>query len=209
MINKKSNALYTYWNSIRGQRPAPDRSEIEPNDIRELLGDTFILEIDPFFNSVSFRLSGTRLCNAYGRELKGLGFMTLWDEQDNFSIHKIVRNVYEQNKPHILHAVSVSHYGETADYQFLMLPLQNNGAATSRILGLATCSSQPEWLGVQPVEINILKKAKEIAADEELVVIDEDAPLAPGLSAASRGVSFERPDRKIGHLTVIDGGRAD
>ncbi len=42
---ENSKQLYSYWLNLKGDRKAPDRSEIEPSDIRSLLGDTFILEV--------------------------------------------------------------------------------------------------------------------------------------------------------------------
>ena len=41
-----SLALFHYWNRLRQDRPAPRRTDIEPADIKSLLGDTFILERD-------------------------------------------------------------------------------------------------------------------------------------------------------------------
>lgn len=68
-------ALFQYWNRLRGSRPAPQRSEIEPVDIKSLLADTFILESDARGEAI-FRLAGTRLCATYGRELKGYSFLS-------------------------------------------------------------------------------------------------------------------------------------
>jgi PAS domain len=39
--------LLEYWNERRGRRAAPERDDIEPEAIRGLLADTFILSIDP------------------------------------------------------------------------------------------------------------------------------------------------------------------
>ena len=58
--------LFQYWNRLRGTRPAPRRTEIEPSDIKTLLADTFILEQDSRGLPV-FRLAGTRLCALFGR----------------------------------------------------------------------------------------------------------------------------------------------
>ena len=59
MKDQKTIDLFLYWNRLRDGRPAPRRNEIEPADIRSLLGDTFILEEDARGQAV-FRLAGTR-----------------------------------------------------------------------------------------------------------------------------------------------------
>ena len=70
MKHEKSTSLFQYWNRLRGNRPAPRRTEIEPADIKANLADTFILEQDTRGRPM-FRLAGTRLCATFGRELKG------------------------------------------------------------------------------------------------------------------------------------------
>ena len=40
-----TKTLYTYWNTIRGSRSAPDRRDIDPTRIREALAYTFILTL--------------------------------------------------------------------------------------------------------------------------------------------------------------------
>jgi len=74
--------LYTYWNSLRRGRIAPNRFEIEPMRIGPLLPETFILEAtsDHWFR---FRLAGTRICDNYGMELKGRDFLSLWQRADD------------------------------------------------------------------------------------------------------------------------------
>ena len=78
MKHAASRELYAYWEERRGQRPAPERADIEPGAIRQVLSDTFILELDAA-DSHSFRLAGTRVCALFGRELKGESFVDLWD----------------------------------------------------------------------------------------------------------------------------------
>jgi len=44
MRHPTSQALYAYWNEMRGERIAPQRLEIQPARIGAVLPDTFILE---------------------------------------------------------------------------------------------------------------------------------------------------------------------
>src|SRR6185437_10497068 len=70
MKHSSTRAVFEYWNKRRGMRPAPDRSEIEPSEIRLALGDTFMLAAD-FVDQLRFRLAGTRVCALFCREIKG------------------------------------------------------------------------------------------------------------------------------------------
>jgi hypothetical protein len=79
MKHKSTKAVYAYWNEKRGQRPAPERADIDPTVIRHALGDTIMLSAD-FVDRLRFRLAGTRVCALFGRELKGETFAGLWSE---------------------------------------------------------------------------------------------------------------------------------
>ena len=70
MKHAVSRELFEYWNRVRGSEPAPPRSAIEPSDLRRVLPDTFILEVNDR-EHYDVRLAGTRVCSIYCRELKG------------------------------------------------------------------------------------------------------------------------------------------
>src|SRR5579863_8728603 len=77
MKHAASRELYAYWQERRGEHSAPQRAEIEPGAIRQVLSDTFILALDGGAGH-PFRLAGTRICALFGRELKGGSFIGLW-----------------------------------------------------------------------------------------------------------------------------------
>ena len=70
MKHPASRRLFSYWEELRGKRPAPERAEIEPGAIRQILSEAFIVALDPAAG-YSFRLAGTRVCALFCRELKG------------------------------------------------------------------------------------------------------------------------------------------
>jgi len=200
MRHTHSKSLYSYWNRLRGHRAAPDRKEIEPSDIRELLGETFILEIDRDYGTISFRLAGTRLCNAYGKELKGQGFLSLWQEQDNFEVFNLITNTSQECQPSVISFVGVSQNDQLIECEMLLLPLLNGDDTAARVLGACFQLENPKWYGIEPIIENQLKHARPIEIDTTEVVI----PLAPVLLDGR--VRHKQAGRKVQHLTVIDGG---
>ncbi len=70
MQHPNSIALLTYWDTKRGGRPCPARSDIEPADIARYLPHVLIAEAAED-KAWRFRLAGTALCNLAGQELKG------------------------------------------------------------------------------------------------------------------------------------------
>ena len=200
MRQETSKKLFSYWNRLCGNRPAPERSEIEPSDIRDILGDTFILEVSQRMRTISFRLAGTRLCAAYGRELKGLGSLALWQEDDNFEVAQSISQVYRDQIP-----VLISYTGATDDSRFvefeaILLPLMPAADGNARILGIAAPRKQPFWLGAEPIVSNHLQHIRPIE------VTAETPPLAPHGDYPEIGEDTAAP-RRVAHLTVIEGGR--
>jgi hypothetical protein len=195
MRHAGSQKLYEYWNALRAGRPAPERSEIEPSDIRAILGDTFILEVSMQFRTVSFRLAGTRLCAAHGRELKGLGFLALWSEDDNYEIARAIAKVYRDNAPVLLSYTAVSATDRAVEYEAVILPLAPAADGNARVLGIATPRSTPYWLGADPLVSNQLRNTRPIEAAGSADVMPASLATAPAT-------------RRFGHLTVLDGGRA-
>lgn len=200
MRHKNSKAIFTYWNNLRGNRSAPDRREIEPSDIREILGDTFILEMDKTYRTASFRLAGTRLCNSYGRELKGLGFLAIWDEVDNLGIYNALRTVHEESRPCAISCIAQSEGDRFSEFEFLLLPLQNGDSSAKRILGTASPLSETQWMGADPLIGNRMKSIRYLDV--------ETAGKAPALFASIPESTSQGEDegRQIAHLRVFDGG---
>ncbi|MEM7069461.1 MAG: PAS domain-containing protein [Pseudomonadota bacterium] len=200
MRHENSKYLFNYWDSLRAGRPAPDRREIEPSDIRNVLGDTFILELDEKFKTLSFRLAGTRLCNAHGFELKGYGFLSLWEEADNLNVYRTVRSVFEDASPCVLSYLAVSQNMRFIECEMLLLPLLNGFDHASRVLGIVSMSDKPTWLGTDPIEVNRLKMARVVDLADTTEAIFDTPNLDPRVEIESQNL------KRVGHLTIIDGG---
>ncbi len=200
MRHKTSKKIFTYWNNLRGARTAPERTEIEPSDIRDILDDTFILEVDHLYRTISFRLAGTKLCSSYGRELKSVGYLGLWDEVDNLKIFDAVKQVYEYSKPMVIAHIAETENKQFLEYETLLLPLSNGSSQTVRILGTAAPTKNPSWIGIDPVINNRIKSVRSV----DLENIINGPPLVPKLPITSN--EPQKAPRKVGHLTIFDGG---
>jgi hypothetical protein len=210
MLQDGSIKLFQYWNRLRDGRPAPRRTEVEPADIKSLLGDTFILESDVRGEAV-FRLAGTRLCTVYGRELKGFAFSSLWRDRDRRMIARLVRNVLNEQSVLVVCYDAVSRSGRRVPVELLLLPL-SGGEESRRALGVATPAEKPYWLGADPVIDAVLDSVRVVDPDRELPFLRNrpavDVPaLAPGDLSADPLLDTSGA-RRIRHLVVLPGGRS-
>jgi hypothetical protein len=142
--------LYHYWNAQRGPRTAPERSDIEPGAIRRALADTFILSYDAT-SGHSFRIAGTRLCAAFGRELRGAAFVNLWDQESARTINDLVGAVTRECVGAVAGARGCNADGEVLDFELVLLPLRHETATDARVLGALAPQELPYWFGMNPV----------------------------------------------------------
>jgi hypothetical protein len=211
MNRRGTMTLFQYWNRLRGDRPAPLRTEIEPADIKTLLGDTFILEKDADGRCV-FRLAGTRLCAAFCRELKGAPFPLLWARRDQRMIDRLVHGVLHEGSVVALTLDGVSQRGRVTRFEILLLPL-DSGSDSVRALGVMTPFEQPYWLGVDPLTECRVETLRIVDPDREPQHLPTRPaipvpPIAPGSDRMLREAPSDGPaGRRIRHLVVIEGGR--
>jgi hypothetical protein len=221
MHKASTKTLFDYWNSLRGVRSAPDRRDIDPACIKGALASTFILEHDDA-EDFAFRLAGSHLCSAYGRELKGRSFNQLWHSRDRDAMATLIRAVTDD------HAVAlVTFEGRTpiqtkTSFETILLPIRHNGSTSTRMLGAMTAFETPYWFGVQPImEQRIIglrliwpdeMQPADLAADlganvANDVAFTEAAQAVNGAPAPIAATVFGRTARRYNHLAVIDGGR--
>ena len=199
MKHPTSRMLHAYWERLRGERAAPERAEIEPGEIRHLLADSLILELDMAARSATIRLAGTRVCALYGRELKGEAFARLWGSQAP-DPWRIVEIGACDTLGVVAGLRGTNAAGEEADLELLLLPLRHRGRTQVRALGTLSLEGTPHWIGLRPLmqaettSLRILPSRRAEAAP-------------PARPAVRTGAGYPGPVRR-GHLLVHAGGRA-
>ena len=168
MKHAVTRTLYDYWSRLRGDRTAPARFEIEPGDIRHILGDTFILEAADR-DTYNFRLAGTRLCAAYCRELKGRNMLDLWQGKDREAMACLLAAIVEDGAAAIVGLDATNERGQSMPVETILLPLSHDGPQHTRILGCFAPLEQPYWLGTHPVIHQPIHSLRLIWPDETAV----------------------------------------
>jgi hypothetical protein len=187
--------LFDYWNTRRGARPAPERSEIEPGTIRGVLADTFMLSFDPRAGH-PFRIAGTRVCAAFGRELKGVGFTEIWAAASRDPIRELLATVATETIGVVAGASGRSHEGASLGLELLVLPLAHRGAASARMLGALVPTEVPYWLGSQTLGRLTLGTIRYLGAQTGPYSVPHRTPAVPSEARVRHG------------LMVYDGGHA-
>lgn len=205
MKQRTNIVLYGYWNDVRGDRLAPRRFDIEPSQIASILAETFILECAADHQSYEFRLAGTRICEQFGWEFRGLSFHQLWDAADVEELQRAMTDALPRGGALVLDfVVAAESGGRSANFEAILLPLMHGGTTVSRVLGSIAVAQSEAWLGAVK-----LGKAKLIGSQ---VIWPEGRPHAiadkmreptPLLSDAT-GAKILRFERRS--FRVVDGG---
>ena len=147
-----SQQLFAYWDALRGARGAPERNDVEPGAIRGVLADTFILEFSRK-EQFPFRVVGGRTNALFGRELRGAPFLSLWGEEDQNEIARVIESVADGAQPFLIGARGAPDGAAPLDLELLLLPLRHHGATHARLIGCCAPAASAPWLGLLPVRI--------------------------------------------------------
>lgn len=150
MKHAASRRLYAYWDELRGKRPAPERGEIEPGAIRQILSEAFILALDHAAD-YPFRLAGTRMCALFCCELKDQPFLSLWDESSRSTVRELFGILIEESIGTVAGVSAATAQGEAMDLELLLLPLSAARPSLARAIGILAPLSIPPWIGVTPI----------------------------------------------------------
>ena len=205
MKQRTSMWLYAYWNGLRGGRLAPERFEVQPAEIASLLPETFIAEVNGPEN-YDFRLVGTRICEQFGRELRGENLLDLWEADNREAIETLLQGTVDDGSVSHVEFDACASADRKVRFELLVLPLVHASRRINRLMGCLSAVEQPYWLGTTPLQQLDIVDAKIIWPDSQPHFLpaghknDEPAP-APQARAVVTG------DGRILH--VYDGGRKD
>lgn len=146
MQHQTSNQLFTYWNNVRNGRFAPNRFEIEPSQIADILPDVFILEC-PDNVTFRFRLAGTRICAAMGHEMRGVNLLDYWTPSEREAVQNLLHNVAQDGAGAVIEFQCHNAKKEVVKFELLVLPLVHSGETVTRMVGSMCAFERPYWLG--------------------------------------------------------------
>ncbi len=125
-----------YWDSKRGDRELPARSDIDPADIKHMLPGICILDIeynDTGFNRARFRLAGTEIIEMAGFEVTGHYVDEIVAEEIYQEIQEQFKGLVSSNKP------SYRRFrwpGSPREYERVMVPVGEPGSRPKQLIGM-------------------------------------------------------------------------
>lgn len=204
MDERTSQAVYAYWNEVRGPRLAPRRFEIEPSRITAFLPETFILEREAR-GVYTFRLAGTRICEQFGREFRGSNLMDPWTPEDREILVRVVETVVREGAVGQIDFTASRSTGRGAAFEMLLLPLIHNGHEINRVMGAMASSDPAANPGPPPFETVRISNFKLIWPDGRPHAVISRMDNQQPFSRQPEHSRIVRSDRRS--FRVYDGGR--
>ena len=129
----KLASLLAYWQHKRGQRAMPARADIEPADLKALLPNIFMVDVEYAPFRLRYRLVGSALVDILGHDIKG----KYLDEMP-LLFRTFAAGAYEEvlkvQGPCYKEVSGIAAYFRVA-YKRLLLPLSTDGQTINIILG--------------------------------------------------------------------------
>jgi hypothetical protein len=172
MKHKNSHLLVGYWSRLRAGREVPDQIDLDPRAIKRLLSYTFILDCENPVRPV-YRLAGTALCERFGFELKGTGFLGHWEAQSSLSLAALLRQSLKLRQPLCLSSVAATAENGMVELETILTPMSFNGGEPTRFFGMVQMLSDPTPLLGRTITYERLIGSQLIREDEKLPNYDQ------------------------------------
>lgn len=178
MKHKNSHLLVGYWSRIRNGRDVPDQTDIDPRAVKRMLSHIFILDaVNP--GRPTYRLAGTGLCERFGMELKGVGFLGQWEGQSGVALASLLKQALKTRQP-----ICLSSIGATADcgmveLETILAPISFNGGEPTRFLGMTQVLTDVMQLGGRPIAFLRLVASQLVREHDPVPVFTAPPPPPP------------------------------
>jgi len=134
--------LLDHWERLRGRRIAPQRSEIDPRQIENVLQHAFILE-RVTDGEARFRIAGMDLCALMGMEVRAMPATSIIHPDDRAVFSGILEKLF--TTPEVIElTLEAAIAGRPAlGADMLLLPMTNETGEITRVLGCLVATGTP------------------------------------------------------------------
>ena len=215
LTHPDARGLYEMWRTLRGERPAPFRAELDAGKIGARAPFLAILEhVGP--SNFRIRIAGDRLNAWFGLELRGMSALSMIEPEARNHFQSALNRLASEPAVAAVRGRAVRPDGFGAEFEMTLLPMRSDFGRIDRVLvGLWLLDAPARTKG--PLRLDAREfvvtsiedmPAGNVAPPEETPPSPEDdlreppATYAAEAPAADTETAPRRP-----HLRVIKGGR--
>lgn len=134
--SKLVGSLYTWWRSKTSAFDVPDRSAVDPTDLKRMLPNILISEVhhEPF--RIRYRLVGTKVIEVTGFDIGGRFLHELMPAEPNEPWVDHYRWVYVNRHPLLGSTTVPTSAGVPFTYEFGIFPLRKGGDSIEQFISV-------------------------------------------------------------------------
>lgn len=129
-------ALYRWWCAKGGPAEVPDRAAVDPAELKHLLPNILIAEVEHEPFRIRYRLSGTRVTEITGLDISGHYLDELLSAEADQPWHTHYLSVYQSRLPLFGQTRVPISTGGAVDYEFGIFPLRKGGAQVEQFIAI-------------------------------------------------------------------------
>jgi hypothetical protein len=127
-------SLYSYWHGKMHGEDIPGRSDIDPLEMKQWLGNLMLIEFHGDISSYQIRLDGTNLEHYYGTRRTGYGVETLTSEDERELLLAQYSPVLDEKRPAYYEVDFTNSDGVFSRQAKLILPLSEDKERVDMVL---------------------------------------------------------------------------
>ncbi len=135
ILHPGTRALYRYWETIRAEKAAPNRNDLDLKQISSIVPNLLILERDHMRQTYKWRLAGTNTCRLYCRELTNTDALAGWDKFEGDTIKKLLDMVVTSLQPCLIRFRLTTTMDQVIGAEMLGLPLHARNGSRFNVFG--------------------------------------------------------------------------
>jgi hypothetical protein len=138
LTSERLRRLYAYWASLKGERIAPSRSELNPAEMRDQLGWIWLMDVVDGGEDFRFRMGGDRVIQFFGQRLSGMLLSAVMPGSPEFfgRFRNLVRLATLNAMPASGGPAQTAYQQRSyLEVEALILPLSDDGKSVAGVLG--------------------------------------------------------------------------
>ena len=135
ILHQGTRTLYRFWETIRAEKAAPNRDDLDLRKISDIVPNLMMLERDNMRQSYKWRLAGTETCLLYRRPLTGTDALLGWDDFERSTIVKLLDSVVTRLQPCIIRFRLKTTMDQVLGAEMIGLPIHSRNGSRFHVFG--------------------------------------------------------------------------
>lgn len=132
-VHSQSRMLFRFWETMRGERSAPYRSDLDLKQARKLMPHLFIAEQQA--DGFRWRLAGTAIGGLFRREVTGGDMLAGWGDAEAQMIRRFLCGVTATHQPALLRMRFTTDREQAIEAEMAAFPLLSSDGASTQVFG--------------------------------------------------------------------------